>query len=299
MPAGPEPMTATRLPEAGLTSNGSGALCRRGLRLEDLVAGVAVAVADGDGLLDLVTAAVLLARRRADAAQHRRERDGALEDARRLDEVALGVGLQEPRDVDVAGALVLAGRQAVGVVVAEDELEVGLADLAQARRLRAHDHLRLRRARAGDGWRVLALHLDDAHAAGAEAGQLGLVAECGHLDAVVAADLQDGLALAPRQRATVDLDGEGGRDEAPLRRLRREQALGALVGWGWRVCGSVSVIVSRETGAALGRSRGASRCAHRSRHRAMGWQTPAGQRPSTMWASNSGAKYRIPEIAAG
>ena len=114
-----------------------------GLRLEDLVAGVAVAVADGDGLLDLVAAAVLLAGRRADAAEHRREGDGALEDARRLDEVALGVGLQEARDVDVAGALVLAGRQAVGVVVAEDELEVGLADLAQSRRLRAHDHLRL------------------------------------------------------------------------------------------------------------------------------------------------------------
>ena len=38
-------------------------------RLEHLVAGVAVAVADGDRLVDLVAAAVLLARRRADAAE--------------------------------------------------------------------------------------------------------------------------------------------------------------------------------------------------------------------------------------
>ena len=49
-------------------------------RLEDLVAGVAVGVADGDRLVDLVAPAVLLARRRADAAQHGRERDRALED---------------------------------------------------------------------------------------------------------------------------------------------------------------------------------------------------------------------------
>ena len=35
-------------------------------RLEDLVAGVAMAVADGDRLVDLVAPAVLLARRRAD-----------------------------------------------------------------------------------------------------------------------------------------------------------------------------------------------------------------------------------------
>ena len=67
------------------------------------------------------------------------------------------------------GALVLAGRQAVGVVVAEDQLEVGLADLAQARRLRLHLHARLRLARAGDGRRRLALHLHHAHAAGTEA----------------------------------------------------------------------------------------------------------------------------------
>ena len=201
----------------------------RGLGLEHLVARVAVAVADRDRLLDLVAAAVLLAGCRADAAEHRRERDRALEDAGRLDEVALGVRLQEARDVDVARALVLAGRQAVGVVVAEDQLEVRLADLAQARRLRLHDHAGLRVARAGDRRRVLALDLDDAHPAGAEAGQLRLVAERRHLDAVVAADVEDRLALAPGQAATVDLDVERGRDEAALRALGREQTLGDVV----------------------------------------------------------------------
>ena len=62
MPAGPEPMTATRLPVAGCWSNGTRRLVPGRLRLEHLVARVAVAVADGDGLLDLVAAAVLLAR---------------------------------------------------------------------------------------------------------------------------------------------------------------------------------------------------------------------------------------------
>ena len=121
----------------GLDLERDGRLDSGGLRLQHLVAGVAMRVADGDRLFDLVAPAVLLARRRADPAEHAGEGDGALEDARRLGEVALGVGLQEARDVDVAGALVLAGRQAVGVVVGEDQLEVGLADFAQARRLRA------------------------------------------------------------------------------------------------------------------------------------------------------------------
>ena len=53
-------------------------------RLEDLVAGVAVGVADGDRLVDLVAPAVLLARRRADAAENARERDRPLEDPGRL-----------------------------------------------------------------------------------------------------------------------------------------------------------------------------------------------------------------------
>ena len=53
-------------------------------RLDDLVAGVAVGVADRDRLVDLVAPAVLLARRRADPAEDARERDRPLEDPRRL-----------------------------------------------------------------------------------------------------------------------------------------------------------------------------------------------------------------------
>ena len=64
---------------------------------------------------------------------------------------------------------------------------------------------------------VLALDLDHAHPAGAEAGQLGLVAQRRDLDAVVAADLEDRLAFAPGELAAVDLDGEGGRGLAALR----------------------------------------------------------------------------------
>ena len=119
-------------------------------RLEDLVAGVAVAVADGDRLVDLVAAAVLLARGRADPAEHGRERDRALEDPRALAPVGLGVGLEEARDVDVARALVLARRQAVGVVVAEDELQVGPAEAADLLGLGLDLHLRLARPRARD-----------------------------------------------------------------------------------------------------------------------------------------------------
>ena len=112
-------------------------------------------------------------------------------------EVALGVRLQEARDVDVAGALVLAGRQAVGVVVAEDQLEVGLADLGAGASVWVWTTMPGSAcARAADRRVVLALDLDHAHPAGAEAGQLGLVAQGRDLDAVVAADLEDRLALA-------------------------------------------------------------------------------------------------------
>ena len=78
---GPEPMTATRRPGRRLALERDGRLdVLVEHRLDDLVAGVAVAVADGDRLVDLVAPAVLLARRRADATEHRRERDRALED---------------------------------------------------------------------------------------------------------------------------------------------------------------------------------------------------------------------------
>ena len=142
----------------------------------------------------------------------------------------LGVGLQEARDVDVAGALVLAGRQAVGVVVAEDQLEVRPAQAADLLGLGLDLHLRLAHARARDRRVLLALDLDDAHPAGAEARQLGLVAEGRDLDAVVAADLEDRLALEALDDAAVDLDPDARRRLRPLRRLRVEQALGERIG---------------------------------------------------------------------
>ena len=73
---------------------------------------------------------------------------------------------------------------------------------------------------------LLALDLDDAHPAGAEAGQLRLVAQGRDLDPVVAADLEDRLALEALDDAPVDLDPDARRRLRPLRRLRVEQALG-------------------------------------------------------------------------
>ena len=207
MPAGPDPMTAARRPVFGCGSNGSGGSTPVvEHRLDDLVPGVAVAVADGDRLVDLVAPAVLLARRRADPAEHARERDRPLEDPGRLAPVALGVLLEEARDVDMARALVLAGRQAVGVVVAEDQLEVGGPQAAELLGLGLDLHPGSQRARAADRRVLLALDLDDAHPAGAEAGQLRLVAQGRDLDPVVAADLEDRLALAALDDASVDLD---------------------------------------------------------------------------------------------
>ena len=198
-------------------------------RADDLVAGVAMRVADRDRLVDLVAAAVLLARRRADPPEDARERDGPLEDPGRLPPAALGVGLEEARDVDVARALVLAGRQAVGVVVGEDQLEVRPPEAAHLLGLGLDHHPRLGRARARDGRVGLPLDLHDAHPARAETRQLGLVAQGRDLDPVVAADLEDRLALEPLDDPAVDLDPDPGRRLGTLRRLRRDQALGQRI----------------------------------------------------------------------
>src|SRR6266550_1177942 len=195
-------------------------------RLDDHVAGVPVRVADGDGLVNLVAPAVLLARRRTDPAENRRERDRPLEDPGRLAEVALGVLLEEARDVDVARALVLAWRQAVRVVVAEDQLEVGPPEPADLLGLGLDDHPVLACTRARDRRVFLALDVDDAHAACPEAGQLRLVAEGRDLDPVVAADLEDRLALEALDRAPVDLDANAWGRLRALGRLGRDEGLG-------------------------------------------------------------------------
>ena len=169
---------------------------------------------------------MLLARGRADAAEDAGERDRPLEDPGALAPVGLGVGLEEARDVDVARALVLAGRQAVGVVVGEDQLEVGPPEAAQLLGLGLDLHPVIARARAGDRRVLLALDLDDAHPARAEPGQLRLIAERRDLDPVVAADLEDRLALDAFDDAAIDLDPDPRRRLRPLRGLGVEQALG-------------------------------------------------------------------------
>ena len=262
---------------------------------QDLVAGVAMAVADRDRLVDLVAAAVLLAGRRADAAEDRGEGDRPLEDPDGLAELGLRVRLQEARDVDVAGALVLAGRKAVGIVVGEDQLEVRPPDPPDLLGLGPDDHPGLGRARARDRRMLLALHLHDAHPAGAEARQLGLVAEGRDLDAVVAADLQDRLALAALDEPSVDLQPDAGRRLRALRRLGPEEALGEAVddrlGAGRRddVGGARDQVGHRAVVAYLPVAAAGSR---------IGLQTPAGQTPRRMWSSISGPKYRI-EVRSG
>ena len=57
---------------------------------------------------------------------------------------------------------------------------------------------------------LLALDVDDAHATGTEAGELRLVAQRRDLDAVVAADLEDRLALEALDGPAVDLDPDPG-----------------------------------------------------------------------------------------
>ena len=88
---------------------------------------------------------------------------------------------------------------------------------------------------------LLALDLDDAHPARPEAGQLRLVAEGRDLDPVVAADLEDRLALEALDDAAVDLDPDPRRRLRSLRRLRREQALGERVGERLELRGLVAV----------------------------------------------------------
>ena len=114
---------------------------------------------------------------------------------------------------------------------------------------------------------LLALDLDDAHPAGAEARQLRLVAQGRDLDPVVAADLEDRLALEALDDAPVDLDPDARRRLGSLRRLRVEKALGERLGLdrggGW---------FGARDQVGHGRPYVAAPAAT-----AIGWQTPAGQ----------------------
>ena len=72
---------------------------------------------------------------------------------------------------------------------------------------------------------VLAVHLDDAHPAGAEARQFGFVAQRRDLDPVVAADLEDRLAGLAFDGSAIHLEPECRRRKRPLGGLRGDQPL--------------------------------------------------------------------------
>ena len=185
----------------------------------------------------------------------------------------------------------------------EDQLEVGPADPAQLVGLGVDDHARLGGARAGDRRLVLALDLAHAHPAGAEARQLGLVAQRRDLDAVVAADLEDRLALEPLDDAPVDLDPDPRRALRPLRALGRDEALGqrVLAGRGRVVDGGG--VGARVRDAARGASSGRTIRSAISgipvsrRHRPRWGDRPRpGQVLRRRWSSSSDRKYRIPLV---
>ena len=100
-----------------------------------------MAVADRDRFVNFVATTVVFAWCWADASKDAWEWNGPLEDARRLAELRFSVCLQESWDVNVARTLVLARWQAVRVVIAEDELQVGATNLAKSIGLRC-DHCR-------------------------------------------------------------------------------------------------------------------------------------------------------------
>ena len=283
MPAGPEPMTAASptAPDLLLERDRRiDALVEH--RLEDLVAGVAVRVADGDRLVDLVAPAVLLARRRADAPEHA-DGNGMVRLKMRVlsRQFASALALRKPGMSMWLGHLFWHG----GRQYALWSLKISSRLVRRSRRTSSvwvwtfisgsHD------ARARDRRMLLALDLDDAHPAGAEAGQLGLVAQGRDLDPVVAADLEDGLALEALDDPAVDLDADARRRLRALRRLRVEQALGQ------RIRASV-----RRVGGGNGR-----RPSGRARVSVMRGASMARPARAGVARSNSEPKYRIPLVS--
>ena len=104
---------------------------------------------------------------------------------------------------------------------------------------------------------LLALDLDHAHPAGAEAGQLRLVAQRRDLDPVVAADLEDRLALQALDDAAVDLDPDRAAATAvaaaPGSSSRRSACVSGSLGVPGGVSGGRS---GRSSSASVGRGSG-------------------------------------------
>ncbi len=195
---------------------------RRGsIDLEDPIGAVPMRVADGDGGVHLLAAAVRLARCRADAPEDGGEGKRPLQDPRRLFPVPERVLLEVAGNVDAGRALELARRQAVRVVVAEDELEDHAPVLDDAIGMGGDDHPFLDGGPARDRGVVAPFHLDGADAARAVRGELGLVAQRRDLDPEDPTGLEDGLALLGLDLGAVDRDGDlpGAGDHRPQRRV--------------------------------------------------------------------------------
>ena len=203
---------------------------RRLVHLHDHLARVAVALADGDLLFDQTAAADLLARAGAHQAERVRERKDFLHQARRFDVLPLGHELEVAGDVDVRRAPDLARRHAVGVVVAEDVLEVLATHLEELVRDRGHLHARLDREMTRRHRPLVALDVHQAHAARRRRRELLVVAERRDVQAGALGRAKDRLARDRGDFLPVDPDRGGGltRRDVALMADGRDLRLGRL-----------------------------------------------------------------------
>ncbi len=190
------------------------AVRRRGLGLERLrhaqiqVGDEALDVVDADRLVDLAAAAPAhLAGTRTDAAADGRQGVLLLDQPDRLAEFAERGQGDVALDVHSGGTGLLAGADAIRIVVREQELERRLARLPDLRRV-GHDHHAVGDL-GGASWQERARPLDFDHAdeARGERLQLLVVAEGGDVrDAVLAGDGEDGLIVDGDDASAVDLE---------------------------------------------------------------------------------------------
>ena len=144
------------------------------------------------GLLDELPPAGALARPRAHAPEDAREGQVLAQHAHPGLVVARRDVPEELRDLDVRGAGVAAGRRAERRVIAEQQLEVELADGAQFLGLRGDDEAVGDLRVAGRDRVVAALHVDDAEATGGDRVEAVVLAERRDLDARGPGGLEDG-----------------------------------------------------------------------------------------------------------
>ncbi len=157
------------------------------------VGDVALDPVDPHRLVEEVPAAALdLAGTGADPAAHRGERVLLLDEPHRVPVLSQGRQGDVPLDVHRRGALELAGSDAVGVVVRQEQLEGRLPGPADLVVVRHHDHARGDLRGAGGEERPRPPYLHDAQEARGERLELAVVAEGGDVrDAVLAGHRED------------------------------------------------------------------------------------------------------------